>query len=215
MNRTKIDKKNWERREIFDFFSSVSNPFYMVTFKQDVTNLHNYTKNHGISFYYGLVYLCNKAINDVDAFSYVTERDEIFHLKERLPSFTDLKKGSELFHIVTMDEGEIKGDIKAFCQRAAVKSSNQEEFICYEDEKEDLIYFSCVPWIEMTALTNERDLASPKAKDDAIPHIAWGRYENVDGRKVLHISIEVNHRFIDGIHIGKFYQKLTELIDAL
>lgn len=109
MNRTKIDKKNWERREIFDFFSSVSNPFYMVTFKQDVTNLYNYTKNHGISFYYGLVYLCTKAINDVDAFSYVTERDEIFHLKERLPSFTDLKKGSELFHIVTMDEGEIKG----------------------------------------------------------------------------------------------------------
>lgn len=172
MNRTKIDKKNWERREIFDFFSSVSNPFYMVTFKQDVTNLYNYAKNHGISFYYGLVYLCTKAINDVDAFSYVS-------------------------------------------QRATVKSSNQEEFICYEDEKEDLIYFSCVPWIKMTALTNERDLASPKAKDDVIPHIAWGRYENVDGRKVLHISIEVNHRFIDGIHIGKFHQKLTELIDAL
>ena len=103
----------------------------MVTFKQDVTNLYNYTKNHGIYFYYGLVYLCTKAINDVDAFSYVS-------------------------------------------QRAAVKSSNQEEFICYEDEKEDLIYFSCVPWIEMTALTNERDLASPKAKDDAIPHIFYG-----------------------------------------
>ena len=50
MNKTQIVKEGWDRREIFDFFSSVSDPFYMLTFKQDVTNLYAYTKKHGISF---------------------------------------------------------------------------------------------------------------------------------------------------------------------
>ena len=31
-----IDLEAWPRRPVFDFFSAVSNPFYMVTFRQDV-----------------------------------------------------------------------------------------------------------------------------------------------------------------------------------
>ena len=31
----------------------------------------------------------------------------------------------------------------------------------------------------------------------------------------LGISVEANHRFIDGLHIGQFYQALCELIDNL
>ena len=46
-----IDKAAWPRREIFDFFSGISNPFYAVTFRQDVTELRNYCKERKISFY--------------------------------------------------------------------------------------------------------------------------------------------------------------------
>ena len=213
MNKTQIVKEGWDRREIFDFFSSVSDPFYMLTFKQDVTNLYAYTKKHGISFYYALVYLCTRAVNSVEAFSYAVEGEKIFRLDERIPSFTDLKKGSELFHIVTMEAG---GSLLEFCRRAAETSDAQEVFIRHESEGDNLIYFSCAPWVVMTALTNERDLSAPQARDESIPHIAWGRYEETDGgRKQLCISIEVNHRFIDGIHIGRFHQALTEMIEAL
>ena len=212
MHRIKIDKKTWERREIFDFFSPASNPFYMVTFKQNVTKLQRYVKKHNISFYYAMIYLCTEAINSVEAFSYLVEKDQIYKLEKRNPSFTDMKKGSELFHIVTM---AIDDDIFEFCRNAQNKSMEQVEFISMQKESDDLIYFSCVPWIEMTALTNERDLSFPEAKDDAIPHIAWGKYVDVGGEKSLNISIEVNHRFIDGIHIGKFHEKLTELINGL
>ena len=60
-----IDKAAWPRWEIFDFFSGISNPFYAVTFRQDVTALRNYCKERKISFYYGLIYLCCKALQDV------------------------------------------------------------------------------------------------------------------------------------------------------
>ena len=45
-----IDKLIWSRAELFDFFSTVDHPFYSTTFRVDVTQLHKYTKSHGISF---------------------------------------------------------------------------------------------------------------------------------------------------------------------
>ena len=92
-----IDKAAWPRREIFDFFSGISNPFYAVTFRQDVTELRNYCKERKISFYYGLIYLCCKALQDVPAFACRIRGENVVELGEQKPSFTDLKKGSELF----------------------------------------------------------------------------------------------------------------------
>ena len=65
--------------------------------------------------------------------------------------------------------------------------------------------------MELTALTNERDFD----KDDSIPRLAWGKYVEENGRKTLYISMELNHRFVDGVHVGKFHEALTELIEAL
>lgn len=207
-----VDQNTWNRRELFDFFSAVSNPFYMVTFTVDVTPLHHYVKKHDLSFYYALIYLCTKAVNRVEAFQYTVKEDSVYLFENRIPSFTDMKKGSELFHMVTVP---CQGSIDDFCRTAAQVSQAQDCFVRMEAETDDLIYFSCLPWVEMTALTNERDLSAPNAKDDTIPRIAWGRYVETEGRKKLNLSMEVNHRFIDGLHIGQFYEELSRLIAGL
>lgn len=98
----KVNKDTWSRREIFDFFSKISNPFYSVTFSVDVTEVYACAKRSGLSFYYALVYLVTKAINSVEAFRYGIVDGELVLFDERSPSFTDLKKSSESFHIVTM-----------------------------------------------------------------------------------------------------------------
>ena len=130
-----INKAVWPRREIFDFFSGISNPFYAVTFRQDVTELRNYCKERKISFYYGLIYLCCKALQDVPAFACRTRGENVVELGEQKPSFTDLKKGSELFHIVTMP---CDGSIVEFCGKAREVSSKQDYFIDMAGQAEDL-----------------------------------------------------------------------------
>lgn len=204
----KIDPNTWPRRDIFDFFSKISNPFYSVTFNVDVTEAYAYAKRSGLSFYYALVYLVTRAINSVEAFRYAIVDGELVLLDERSPSFTDLKKGSESFHIVTMP---CKGDIAEFCFDAKRRSAEQTTFLSADKEGVDLIYFSCLPWIELTALTNERDFDS----DDAIPRVSWGKFHERDGRKILGMSLELNHRFTDGVHIGKFADALQNLISEL
>ena len=203
-----IDMATWPRRGIYDYFSGVSNPFYSVTVQLDVTGLASWARREGLSFYYALVYLCTQAVNQTEAFRYDIREGQVALLDRREPSFTDLKPGAELFHIVTMPAGE---DIRAFCREARQKSRAQEVFLDMAAEAGPLIYFSCLPWVELTALTNERDFD----RDDTVPRIAWGRYVAQNGRLKLGLSLEVNHRFIDGLHIGQFVHTLEGLIAAL
>lgn len=204
-----IDYENWPRREIFEFFSAISQPFYSVTFRIDVTRLYDHVKPRGLSFYYALIWLCTRAMNSVGAFRVAIEGGKPVLLDKRAPSFTDMKKGAESFHIVTMPAE--MGTLEEFCRAAAEKSRSQQSFIDPAAESRELIYFSCLPWVDITALTNERDFD----KDDSTPRVAWGRYVEENGRKTLGLSLEVNHRLIDGLHIGRFAQELERLISEL
>lgn len=212
MNYKKLDLNTWSRKEIFDFFSKTEDPFYMVTFRQDVTELYNWAHENSKSFYCAMIWAVTEAINSVEAFRISMANGSPVLLEERIPSFTDLKKGQENFHIVTIERDK---DIRRFCDSAKRKSQNQNFFIDLSREDDNLIYISSLPWVDLTALKNERESTGTKLKDKSIPHISWGMYVDEGGRKVLGLSVEVNHRFIDGIHIGLFAQKLTSLIKSL
>ena len=203
-----LDRTAWPRREVYDFFSRMDDPFYMVTFQTDVTAVREYTKRNNLSFYYTMVYLCTAACNAVPAFRLAIRGGQVWEMEARSPSFTDLHPGSEVFHIVTMP---CAGTLAEFCRAAAEKSAAQTAFLDQQGESDALIYFSCLPWVELTALTNERG----HDPDDSVPRIAWGRYTAQDGRLKLGLSLEVNHRLIDGVHIGQFAQALERRIAAL
>ena len=207
-----LDLNTWPRREAYELFSRMSNPFYMVSFRQDVTGVYEFARRSGQSFYYSLIWACTRAMNETKAFLVALRGGSLVRLDGRSPSFTDLKRGAEQFHIVTMP---FYGDARAFCAETARRSAAQTGFLDPSGESDELIYFSCLPWLDLTALTNERDLSVPGAADDSIPRVAWGKYRDEDGRKLLTISLEVNHRFIDGLHIGLFSRRLDEIIHSL
>ncbi len=205
---TYVDMAAWPRRAIFEHFSRTAHPFYSVTFQLDVTPLVSWCKREQLSFYYALVGLCTRAINDTEAFRYDLQGGRVVLLPRRDPSFTDLKKDAEAFHIVTMPADD---DLRTFCHEARERSQRQDYFLNTKAECSSLIYFSCLPWVELTGLTNEGELLP----DDTVPRIAWGKYVPRDGRLMLGISMEVNHRFIDGVHIGRFAQQLETLMAEL
>ena len=199
----KVDRPHWERAELFEFFSAVSHPFYSVTFRVDVTNLYRYVKERHLSFYYAMGYLVTDAVNSVKNFRYAIRDGEVWLLDERIPSLTDLIPGSEQLLFVTLP--------KVVCIAEFCASSQTRCLLDQDEENDNLIYISCTPWFDLTGCTNERDFD----RDDNIPRITWGRYGEENGRKKLGMSVEVNHRFIDGLHLGKFYEKLQAAIDAL
>lgn len=203
-----FDYNTWPRREIYEFFSGVSQPFYSVTFRVDVTRVYEYVKARGLSFYYALTWLVTRAVNRVPEFLLTIRGGQVQLLSRREPSFTDIKPGSDCFYMVTMTAGD---DLDEFCRAAKRRSAAQDYFMNPDDESDELIYISCAPWIDITGLTNERDFD----RDDAVPRIAWGRYAEENGRLRLGMSLELNHRLIDGVHIGQFAAALDDEISRL
>ena len=211
--RRPVDMGSWSRKAVFDFYGGVSNPFYMVTFRQDVTDVYSFAKRNGLSFYLCLMHLVSRAVNQVEAFRYSVRDGELFLLDKRSPSFTDLAEGSDTFRIVTMPD--LEDNIFAFCKTAEELRRNQTVFLNPAAETDELIYISCLPWFDLTALTNERDLSTKETREDNIPRISWGKYVSCSRKKELGLSVEVNHRFIDGIHLGMFKKALDAMIRNL
>ena len=206
---TVIDKAAWPRSAHYDFFSGMSDPFYALTFPVDITSLRAWCRARGLSFYMAMVYGVTKAMERVDAFLYKDRNGVIVKHDRLIPSFTDLRPGSDLFYIVTVEAGE---DPEEFCRRAKARSAEQTGFITSGDWAEDeLVYFTCLPWFPVTAFTNERDL-NPS---DSVPRVSWGRWRQEGDRYLLDLSLELNHRLLDGVHVGKFHDELTRWINSL
>ena len=207
-----IDLKTWDRREIYEFFLPLSNPFYVTAFPVDVTNLYAYKQTHGISFYYALCWLCAEAVNSVENFRYTSRGGQVLLHDERIPSFTDMRPGSELFYYVTPP---FCGDLDGYCKTAKAYSAAQMAFIDTSLETDALIYISCLPSLYVTAQTFVHNFSDPGELENNIPRISWGKYAEVNGRRTLNMSVEVNHRFVDGIHVSRFAAELQRRIDAL
>ena len=208
----KIELATWAHKDTYLAYAGMDHPFYTVTFRLDVTGAYQAARRREVSFYYLMVWACTKALNQIEAFRVVKRGEELYLLPQRSPSFTDLRPGEEAYYIVTLPPRE---DPLDFCQAAQKQSQEQSCFVEEEKEGDDLIYFSCLPWLDLTAFTSARDLSTPAALDDNIPRITWGRYQEEGGRKKLGLCVEANHRFIDGFHIGLFARKLEEILQAL
>ncbi|MDO4192899.1 MAG: CatA-like O-acetyltransferase [Erysipelotrichaceae bacterium] len=209
MSEYKVDLSSWERKELYEHFLHTEKPFWSVTFRADVTELKRYARECHLSFYHVMVWAVSEAMNRTDAFLYTIRPDGIWHLDKRYPSFTYMPENSSLFRIATVDSDV--NTPREFCRAAAGITSTQECFLVESKESDQLIFISCLPWIDVTGLTNE-GMTDPS---DSIPRITWGKYEEENGRLVLGMSLEVNHRLIDGVHIGEFYRNFRNVLENL
>ena len=204
-----IDLNTWARRAVYQMFSDCDWPFYALSFPLDVTRLREYTKREGLSFYYTLCWLLTKAMEQQEAFCIRIRQGRLFVMDELLPSCTVLRPGDEAFRIITLPAGSGPAD---FSRRAAALNAAQTDLFDETTEaRDDVVYFSCLPWLPVLSMTNERH-TDP---DDCIPRVGWGKYQEQNGRLTLPICLEVNHKTVDGLHIGRLYEAVQHAIDTL
>ncbi len=205
-----INIATWERRDIYETFKSLELPFYHVAFRVDVTALKSYTRARGLSFYYSLVYMVGRAANSIMNFRLRYLDGKIYDVGDTVPSLTFMHKGREAFQVVNC---ALTPDMDSYTTAVRSLTDAQTAFMGGEDVAAyKLLYVSCLPWLDMLSSSSERS----RDPFDAIPRIAWGKYvADADGRLTLGMSIDVNHKFVDGYHIGLFYERLQDMINDL
>ncbi len=204
-----INIDTWKRKQHFEFFRNVTYPIYKIGINLDVTELYKFVKENNLSFYYTMIYCATKTMNQQEDFLYKIRDNGIIKHDYLNPSFTDLAKGSDLFKIVT---AEMKDNLYDFVKSASAKSKNQKDYFIYQFEgRDDLIYFSCLPWVSFTEISTEINID----KNDSIPRIVWGKYFESNNKLLMPFSISVNHALIDGYQVCKYINELQYQLNNL
>ncbi len=203
-----IDVNTWDRATHYHFFKRMDYPQYLICANVDITNFLAKTKEKQLPFYFAMVFAATYAINRTEAFKYRIQGDNVVLHDVIHPSFTDMSKGSELFKMVTVN---MENDIETFVAAASVKSEKQHDYFVIQDVegRDDLIYVTCIPWVSFTNLSHTVSFN----KDDSVPRIALGKYFEDDGKILLPFSVQAHHSFVDGIHMGKYYDCLQKYLD--
>lgn len=203
-----IDVKNWDRREIYEFYSTKRMPHYVVAANVDVTKLLEYKRRNGISFYLSLIYLVTETLNSIENFHLRIVDGRVVRFDRIETNFTHKRAEEQLFHCYT---APFEGTLREYVDKTSRAIDGQKTFFGGLGDIDNVVYCSCAPTLDATAISNP-GMENP---DDAIPRVNWGKYVECDGRWKLNISFTANHRFIDGYHIGLFFQRLQQLIDEL
>jgi chloramphenicol O-acetyltransferase type A len=205
--RKKINISQWPRKEIYHFFKDFEEPYYGIAMNLECTKAFEFAKERKISFFLYYLYLILKAVNQTEAFKYRIEGEELYLYDVINGSATiDRDDGTFGFSYIPYFE-----DLALFLEKATeevidVRMSDQ---LIKTELGENIIHFSSLPWIQFTHVSHPRSYS----RRDSIPKITVGKYF-MDGKKrLIPVSVHVNHAVADGLHVGEFFGTLQKLLN--
>jgi len=206
----KIDIETWSRKNTYLFYKDSDIPRYNITVDIDVTKFYQFVKDRKLSFYLSFIYFIMHEMNKIENFRYRFVNGEPYLFEQTHPSYTEVITDTDNFKIVTVN---IENSIDLFIKKAKETSERQgSSFLNPDEEKrEDLVYITTFPWAKFSQVSH----ASSLDKCDAIPRLIWGKFEEINGKKMMPLSIEAHHALADGRHVGMLIQNLQARLNQL
>jgi chloramphenicol O-acetyltransferase type A len=187
-------------------FSAFDHPHAGLCANVDLTAFYPVVKQRGISFTVATVYVLARAANEIPEFRYRIRGREVVEHEIVHPSITVLTD-EDLFSFCTFDYTE---DFALFAARAAEQIAYVKEHCTLEDEpgRDDLLFMTAIPWVSFTSVMHPMQLHPA----DSVPRIAWGKFFE-DGEFLrMPLGVQVHHALVDGVHMGRFYEKVQDYL---
>lgn len=202
-----LDIANWSRRELFDFFIGFTSPYFNVCVNVDVTKLVSLVRGQpAVRISLALHYFALRVANETEPFRYRLKDGKIF-VYDVVNGGTTVLLPNESFAYAYFD---YQSDFDKFVSEAgrAVDIVRTESGPLRPTMRDDVIYFTTLPWISFTSFSHART----KGRGESIPRIVFGKFTKDRERLMLPISIEVHHALMDGLHVGRFLTRLEEAL---
>ena len=206
MKRT-IDLSTWPRREYYEFFGNMPDPYWGLAAKVDFTECYRTAKAAGESFFFHSLHRILTALNSVPELRTRIEAGEVvIHGSVGVSPTIAHDDGSFGFGYFEYHENLREFLAGADKEMLRVKGGSG---LCLDgnEHRTDLIYYSAIPWVDFLSIKEE----GAHRPGDSIPQISTGKLCDIGGRKLMTVSILVNHGLADGRHVGQFYTKLEEI----
>lgn len=200
-----INLKTWPRGEHFNFYNAMSYPHFNMCANVDLTVFSPQFKARGIKFTVAFVYVLARVANEIPEFRYRIRGESVVEHEVVHPSTTILNEG-EHFSFCTM---EYTDAFSVFTRKA----SEQIDYVLghphinNESGQDNLLYMTAIPWVSFTGFMHPIDFPV-----DSVPRFAWGKFFQ-DGKSLkMPLSVQGHHALMDGIHMGRYYEKVQHYL---
>lgn len=192
-----LDVNTWNRKEHFEHFSKLKDPYFGITIPFNVTKAYALSKDKKVSFFGTYLHACMQAINGVENLKYRIVDDKVVIFNTINASATIMRE-NKTFGFSYIDYNE-----------------NLDLFLSnFQDEKQrintssnlfppknglDCIHCSALPWSDFSG---HKEPVS--GLQESVPKLAFGKMKEVNNEKIMNVAINVNHALVDGYHLSLF-----------
>ena len=204
-----VDIESWPRRSTYEFFRDYADPFFNFTANVDVTRLYRFCKDNDLSFSLAALYFVLVAVNRIREFRIRLDGDRLIEFNTIHATQTILNEDETFSFAYFAMEADVFDFVSA--GRKALETYKTMRSFDVETDRLDLVYCSVIPWVSFTSFKH----ASRLDKTQTIPRIVFGKHFDDADRKLMPLSVEVNHAIMDGLHVGKLLNFYQAEIDRL
>jgi len=203
-----VNVETWERKQHFEHFKKMHDPFFGVTIPFDVTKAYQFSKTNKLSFFGRYLHDCMRAINAIDALKLRILDDEAVKYTTIHASTTILRPNKTFgFSFVEFDE-DLHSFLNNLTREKKRIESSQELFP--PKNGLDCVHCSALPWLHFSG---HKEPVS--GVGDSIPKLAFSKIETIHKDKILiNVAINVNHALVDGYHLGLFSEKFQHYLNS-
>ncbi len=204
-----LDITTWNRKEHYEHFKQLVDPYFAVTANVDVSKAYQYAKDNNVPFFVLYLHACMKAINGVENFKYRITEDEKIVIHDIIHASATIMRPNKTFGFSFIHYSE---DLNEFYQNFLNEKTRilNSTNLFPPVNSDNCIYCSAIPWVNFTGHKE------PKSSiNDSVTRLAFGKFEKQGGNLKMPISITVNHALIDGYHIGLFFEQFQKSLDSI
>lgn len=196
-----IDVHTWKRKQHYNHFKTLKDPYFGIIFPVDVSKAYQFAKDNSISFFGKYLHDCMAALNNVDELRLRIKDNQVVKY-ETINASATLMRSNQTFGFSYI---EFETQLNQFLSHLISEKNRIESTGALFPLRNDLecIHCSAMPWVDFSG---HKEPVS--GHEDSIPKIAFSKAtKDFKNRLKMNVSIHVNHALVDGYHIGLFAEK--------
>jgi chloramphenicol O-acetyltransferase type A len=195
-----LDIPSWKRREHFELFRGMAQPFFSVAVDVDVTALYGRSRaKDGPSFFVTSLFNVMRAARETPAFCLRARGDRVW-VHHALHMSTTVMRDDDTFAFAVFAPHE---SLVAFDESARVEIERARRATSLTiPTGDDIVYHSTLPWLRFTAFKNAL------GGTDTIPRVVFGKRFRDGDRWRMPVAVEVHHALVDGLDVARFIERL-------
>lgn len=198
----------WKRASHYALYKQFDCPLFSTTVSLDVTQLREYARREGQSFFLMSLYVFAKALNGVEEFRYREENGRVW-LYDHIDIVTPVMAANGEFSQVLLPWALPYESFASTASPIIEEAAREPALACrYDTTRTDYFVASCTPWYTFT----HESPALASFCGQFLQIVRWGRADEIGGKVTMPMAIQCNHVFTDGVHLAKMLALLEEIL---